>query len=144
MGIAFVGWQRAPERWPLPSFSRCPSPASPRSVPARPRAPGPPWPRPSPLVWAGTLKPPIVTRAQWGADPELLDQKPHYADSVRAVVIHHTGHPNGYDCADSPALVREVYQAHAVNREWETAATTSSSTPAAPSTRAASAARTAP
>ncbi|WP_229360155.1 peptidoglycan recognition protein family protein [Streptomyces albidoflavus] len=72
----------------------------------------------SPLVWAGTLKPPIVTRAQWGADPKLLDQKPHYADSVRAVVIHHTGHPNGYDCADSPALVREVYQAHAVNKEW--------------------------
>ncbi|MFB6595811.1 peptidoglycan recognition protein family protein [Streptomyces diastaticus] len=71
-----------------------------------------------PLVWARTLKPPIVTRAQWGADPALLDQKPHYADEVRAVVIHHTSHPNGYDCADSPALVREIYEAHAVNEAW--------------------------
>ncbi|WDV34650.1 hypothetical protein OIM90_30845 [Streptomyces sp. AD16] len=143
MGFAFDGWQRAPELWPLPSFSRCPSPASPVR-----RRPGPGHPDPrrpdQPLVWAGTLKPPIVTRAQWGADPKLLDQKPHYADSVRAVVIHHTGHPNGYDCADSPDLVREIYEAHAVNKAWGTSATTSSSTPAAPSSRAAWAARTAP
>ncbi|MFD4989509.1 peptidoglycan recognition protein [Streptomyces sp. NPDC058374] len=89
-----------------------------------PFAPGPD-PRPDPpstaaghLAWARTLEPAIVSRAQWGADPQLLDQKPHYADAVHAVVIHHTDHSNGYTCADSPALVREIYQAHAVGKGW--------------------------
>lgn len=67
---------------------------------------------------AAVLKPHIVSRAQWGADSRILDQKPHYADAVRAVVIHHTDNPNTYSCADSPALVRDIYRAHAVGRGW--------------------------
>ncbi|MFE9249484.1 peptidoglycan recognition protein [Streptomyces sp. NPDC007088] len=78
----------------------------------------PPSAQASPPSPADALKPPIVTREQWGADPHLLDQKPHYADSVHAVVIHHTDNPNGYDCADSPHLVREIYEAHAVAKGW--------------------------
>jgi uncharacterized protein with LGFP repeats len=67
---------------------------------------------------AAALRPRYVSRARWGADPKLLDQEPHYADSVRAVVIHHTDTPNGYSCADSASYVRDIYQAHASARGW--------------------------
>lgn len=72
----------------------------------------------SPYSPADALRPPIVTREKWGADPRLLDQRPHYADAVHAVVIHHTGNSNDYDCADSPRLVREMYATHAVDKGW--------------------------
>ncbi|MFJ4416597.1 peptidoglycan recognition protein family protein [Streptomyces sp. NPDC088925] len=67
---------------------------------------------------AAALRPRFVSRAKWGADPRLLDQKPHYADSVHAIVIHHTDTPNGYSCADSASYVRDIYQAHATARGW--------------------------
>ncbi|MFF0725932.1 peptidoglycan recognition protein [Streptomyces sp. NPDC004134] len=71
-----------------------------------------------PYAPAKALRPAIVGRRQWGADPRLLDQKPRYADSVHAVVIHHTGHFNDYDCAESPGFVRDMYEAHAVGKGW--------------------------
>ena len=84
------------------------------------RAPAAPAPhatagRPS---LADVLRPPIVGRGQWGADPRILDQKPRYADAVHAVVLHHTGHSNDYDCSDSPYLVRDMYATHAVGKDW--------------------------
>ncbi|MFW6691146.1 N-acetylmuramoyl-L-alanine amidase [Streptomyces sp. MAR4 CNX-425] len=72
----------------------------------------------SPFSPVDTLRPAITLRDQWGADPRLLDQKPRYADGVHAVVIHHTGHANDYDCSDSPHLVREIYATHAVGKDW--------------------------
>ncbi|MEO3848275.1 peptidoglycan recognition protein [Streptomyces sp. B8F3] len=78
----------------------------------------PPKAAPSPHTPADALQPPIVARAQWRADPKLLDQKPRYADAVHAVVLHHTGHSNDYDCSDSPHLVRDMYRTHAVARDW--------------------------
>ncbi|MEO3845496.1 N-acetylmuramoyl-L-alanine amidase [Streptomyces sp. B22F1] len=71
-----------------------------------------------PYAPAKALRPAIVGRKQWGADRRLLDQKPRYADSVHAVVIHHTGHLNDYDCAESPHYVRDMYEAHAVGKGW--------------------------
>lgn len=81
-------------------------------------APGPPHAPAAPLTLADVLEPPVITREQWGADPRLLDQKPRYADAVHAVVLHHTGHSNDYDCSDSPHLIRDMYRTHAVARDW--------------------------
>lgn len=84
--------------------------------------PGPAVRRPKasagPVSPVDTLRPAITVREHWGADPRLLDQKPRYADAVHAVVIHHTGNVNDYECSDSPHLVREIYATHAVGRAW--------------------------
>lgn len=90
-----------------PSFGPDPDPGE--------RSPTPSVSPPSP---AHALQPAIVARKEWGADPKLLDQKPRYADSVHAVVIHHTSHANDYDCSDSPYLVRDMYATHAVANDW--------------------------
>jgi N-acetylmuramoyl-L-alanine amidase/FlgD Ig-like domain len=45
---------------------------------------------------AATTQPPIVTRAQWGADESLRDAAFKYTTTVKAAVIHHTASSNAY------------------------------------------------
>ncbi|OON74436.1 FG-GAP-like repeat-containing protein [Streptomyces tsukubensis] len=63
-------------------------------------------------------RPPIISRAQWGADESMVLDPPSYIDKVKAVFVHHTVDTNEYSCADSPALVRAVMAYHVKTEGW--------------------------
>jgi hypothetical protein len=69
-------------------------------------------------------QPGIVTRAQWGANESLrrfapdCNGKPEYASGVRFAVVHHTVNSNGYQAADSPAIMRAIYEFHTRTNKW--------------------------
>ena len=50
--------------------------------------------------------PPIVTRAQWGADESLRKTGQSYDSSIAKIVVHHTGTPN--DITDYAGLCRGI------------------------------------
>ena len=57
-------------------------------------------------------QPPIITRAQWGADESLRGRSPQYTDAIRAGFIHHTASSSGYTPAQAAAQVRAIYAYH--------------------------------
>jgi len=67
---------------------------------------------------AGALAPapPIIARAQWGADESLrlanCPQGPQYDSKVSLAIVHHTDNDNNYSPADSARLVRGIYAYH--------------------------------
>ncbi|WP_017972769.1 peptidoglycan recognition protein family protein [Actinopolyspora halophila] len=63
-------------------------------------------------------RPPVVTRAQWGADESLMRWPPQHAATTRAAVIHHTVETNDYTCAESARVVRGLYHYHAAELGW--------------------------
>lgn len=63
-------------------------------------------------------RPPVVTRAQWGADESKMSWPPQSTPATKAVAVHHTAGSNDYSCQDSAALVRGIYQYHAVELGW--------------------------
>lgn len=63
-------------------------------------------------------RPPIVSRSEWHAGRRPAHRRTPYTHVVRAAFVHHTGHPNSYDCADSPTLLRALQKAH-VARGWD-------------------------
>jgi hypothetical protein len=58
---------------------------------------------------ASTDKPPIVTRAQWGADESLRDRHMEKNATVKVAFVHHTAGSNSYSRSESPAVVRGLY-----------------------------------
>ncbi|MFI0963610.1 peptidoglycan recognition protein [Streptomyces sp. NPDC021080] len=88
------------------------------------RAPAPPpvvaritVPRPVPHSVA---RPPIVPRSKWLDAASAREQPPpRYDDRVVAVFIHHTDSPNGYDCADAPRVIRDVYAGQTGAKQWD-------------------------
>lgn len=62
--------------------------------------------------------PAYVTRAQWGADPALMTWPPEYADTTKAVTIHHTAESNDYTPEQSAAIVRGIYAYHSKQNGW--------------------------
>jgi uncharacterized protein with LGFP repeats len=73
---------------------------------------------------AGTLRtrpvavaaPPIVTRAEWGADERMRDSKRVFAP-VRKIVIHHSAGPNRP--ADPAATVRDIYTLQVQDKHYQ-------------------------
>ncbi|MFE2986029.1 N-acetylmuramoyl-L-alanine amidase [Streptomyces sp. NPDC059262] len=63
--------------------------------------------------------PRIVPRAKWLADAGYRKPPARFADRVTAVFIHHTDSPNGYDCADTPGIIRYLYAGQAGDRNWD-------------------------
>ncbi|UUU24535.1 FG-GAP-like repeat-containing protein [Streptomyces sp. DSM 40750] len=53
-------------------------------------------------------RPPIVSRARWGADESTVTGTAAYIDKISAVFVHHTGGTDTYSCAESPALIRAL------------------------------------
>lgn len=94
---------------PTPPASPSPS-ASPSSSPAETLPPAPPSTVP---------KPPIVSRAGWGADESISPEAPEYLDGVKAVFVHHTAGSNTYSCTDSAAVVRSLYAYHVKSEGWK-------------------------
>ena len=60
----------------------------------------------------------LRTRKDWGADESLRTERPSYASSVRAVVVHHTAGSNDYSQADVPRRIRADYAYHVQARGW--------------------------
>ena len=65
-------------------------------------------------------RPPIVPRDVWLDEETLHTQPPpRYDDRVAAVFVHHTDSPNGYDCADAPRIIRDLYTGQTGTRDWD-------------------------
>lgn len=95
------------------------------SVTATPTTPAPtpttagPSPTVAPAPVSTMPKPPIVSRAAWGANEKLNDEAPEYTTSVKAVFVHHTAQTNDYSCADSPAIMRSLHAFHVQSNGWK-------------------------
>lgn len=77
-----------------------------------------PTPTPTPTATTPTAppstvpEPPIVSRADWGADEKLSPDPSEYNADVKAVFVHHTAGSNDYTCAESASIVRAIYAYH--------------------------------
>jgi hypothetical protein len=57
--------------------------------------------------------PPIVTRAQWGANESLRKPGRSFNSVVRKIIVHHTGTPNSI--TDYPGLARSIFKSEVNN-----------------------------
>ncbi|MGW4025067.1 peptidoglycan recognition protein family protein [Streptomyces sp. NPDC005009] len=66
-------------------------------------------------------RPPITSRAAWGADESISPEEPGYlpGGKIKAVVVHHTAESNDYTCAQAPAVVRGIYAYHVKQLGWK-------------------------
>ncbi|MYR45652.1 peptidoglycan recognition protein [Streptomyces sp. SID5910] len=64
-------------------------------------------------------RPHVVPRSVWLAGEARAQPAPRYDDEIRAVFVHHTDTPNGYDCADVPGILRGVYTGQTGARDWD-------------------------
>ena len=85
---------------------------TPATTPAAPSAP-------AASAQAAPVNPRIITRAEWGANEALrAGCVPSWADTTRAVVIHHTAGSNSYSPDQSAGIVRGVLQYHTQTLGW--------------------------
>ncbi|MFF2846768.1 N-acetylmuramoyl-L-alanine amidase [Streptomyces sp. NPDC058001] len=107
---------------PAPSTSAPTSP--PTSTSPTPSAPSSPSTSPSPSTSIPTAppstapRPPITSRAGWGADEKMSPDPSDYLTDIKAVFVHHTAQTSDYACADSPAIVRSLYTYHVKSEGW--------------------------
>ncbi|NBE50662.1 peptidoglycan recognition protein family protein [Streptomyces boluensis] len=87
-----------------------------QDAPSRPVLPTRPEPA---AVRPVAPRPAIVSRKVWRADEGLVKERATYTHTVSAVFLHHTGHPNDYDCADVPRMLRAMQQDHVKNEGWD-------------------------
>ncbi|MEU1290116.1 peptidoglycan recognition protein [Kitasatospora sp. NPDC005856] len=71
-----------------------------------------------PPTEGGAPRPPIVTRAGWGADESLRDRDFDYTGPVREVFVHHTDSATDYACTDAPRVIRAIYRYHVQTNGW--------------------------
>ena len=67
---------------------------------------------------ATTIRPPIITRAGWGANESWRRGPPSYAPALKMVFVHHTDTTNLYSCTSSAQIVRGIYAYHVKNNGW--------------------------
>ncbi|MDT0270136.1 peptidoglycan recognition protein [Streptomyces sp. DSM 44915] len=75
--------------------------------------------RPLPAVERPTPAPAVVGRDEWDADEGLRTEPVTYTGAARAVFIHHTNHPDDYDCADAPEMLRSMHSDHVSAQGWD-------------------------
>ncbi|WP_444544804.1 FG-GAP-like repeat-containing protein [Streptomyces anandii] len=63
-------------------------------------------------------RPPVISRAQWGADESKVDDAASYIDRIQAVFVHHSAGSNSYSCAESASLVRGIMAYHIDVNGW--------------------------
>ena len=66
--------------------------------------------------------PPIITRAQWGANESIRRNKkkgPKIADNVHLAIVHHTAGTNNYSPSQSAAIVRGIEVYHVLGNGWD-------------------------
>jgi SpoIID/LytB domain protein len=64
---------------------------------------------PASSAQAAVRRPPIITRAQWGADESLRSGKTTYSDTVKVAFVHHVVSTNDYTPAQAAQQMRNVY-----------------------------------
>lgn len=62
--------------------------------------------------------PPIISRAEWGADESLRCGSPQYDNGIRAAVVHHTAGSNDYSPLESAGIVKAIYTYHSKTLGW--------------------------
>jgi hypothetical protein len=67
---------------------------------------------------ASESRPPIVTRAQWGADESIRKGSPSYTSTVKVGFVHHTASSNDYTPEQAAAMVRGIYAYHVKSNGW--------------------------
>jgi N-acetylmuramoyl-L-alanine amidase len=66
--------------------------------------------------------PPIITRAEWGANEAIRRNKkngPKIADNVHIAIVHHTAGTNNYSRSQSAAIVRGIELYHVLGNGWD-------------------------
>jgi hypothetical protein len=66
--------------------------------------------------------PPIITRAQWGANEQIRRNRkkgPKIADNVHLAIVHHTAGSNNYSRAQSASIVRAIELYHVKGNGWD-------------------------
>ncbi len=63
-------------------------------------------------------EPAIVTRAQWGANEEIVRAAPRYAPVLKLAIVHHTATTNTYTPAQAAAIVRGIEFYHVRGNGW--------------------------
>ena len=76
------------------------------------------WRGTPPAAEAQMDRPPIVTRAQWGADESLRRSTGSYASGIKMGLVHHTAGRNAYTRAQADDVVRGVYRYHVQSNGW--------------------------
>lgn len=92
---------------PEPTESGSPSATPSETAPTKPAA-----------LPSTVTRPPIISRAQWGADESKVEDPSEYIEKIDAVFIHHTVGSNSYSCAQSASLVRGVMAYHIDTEGW--------------------------
>ncbi|MET0456687.1 MAG: N-acetylmuramoyl-L-alanine amidase [Mycobacterium sp.] len=64
------------------------------------------------------VPPPVITRAQWGADDSKTCGNIVYDSAVRAGIVHHTAGSNDYAPQDSAGIVRSIFEYHTRTLGW--------------------------
>ncbi|ARQ69605.1 peptidoglycan recognition protein family protein [Streptomyces marincola] len=72
-----------------------------------------------PPVKRAAPAPAVVTRTAWGADEDMRGEAVTYTGAARALFVHHTNHPDDYDCADVPEMLRAMQADHVGRRGWD-------------------------
>ena len=67
---------------------------------------------------ASATMPPIVTRAQWHADEDIVRAAPRYARTLKLAIVHHTAGTNTYSPAQAAAIVRGIEAYHVLGNGW--------------------------
>jgi N-acetylmuramoyl-L-alanine amidase len=66
--------------------------------------------------------PPIITRAEWGANEAIRRNRkkgPQIADNVHLAIVHHTAGTNSYSRSQSAAIVRGIETYHVLGNGWD-------------------------
>jgi flagellar hook assembly protein FlgD len=66
--------------------------------------------------------PPIITRADWGANESIRRNKkngPKIADNVHIAIVHHTAGTNNYSRSQSAAIVHGIELYHVLGNGWD-------------------------
>ncbi|WP_257578113.1 peptidoglycan recognition protein [Streptomyces sp. JJ38] len=75
-------------------------------------------PEPTEEPEPGVATPTVVSRADWGAEEEKVEEAPEYLDRLDAVFVHHTATGNDYTCTESDAVVRSIFAYHVDSLGW--------------------------
>lgn len=75
------------------------------------------WTPPAGVLMPGQA-PPIISRAEWGADESLRCGSPQYDNGIRAAVVHHTAGSNDYSPLESAGIVKAIYTYHSKTLGW--------------------------
>ena len=73
---------------------------------------------PRALAWGEQTRPPIITRAEWGADESIRRGSPSYNSTVKVGFVHHTASSNDYTPEQAAAMVRGIYAYHVKSNGW--------------------------